>query len=273
MKQLSLLEFQGIPSPQPADVVAVAESVINDLCLTPPINPKLVASALDVSRIVETELDVSGCLVCDGRDVTIKVRASDGPARRRFTIFHECVHTFFRGFEQRTRYRCSPSAVRRQAADLESMCDLGASSLLLPRKFVRADLLCADFGIETLVRMAKRYGASLEATGHRMVDLSPYPTLFIVLEPDLKPSQNKESGAKPKLRVRAARGGGGWPFVPKHKSVSPGSPLGRALAGEDVQEQTILNEVTREQVPNVEVSARLFPFRNKRRVLALYRRT
>lgn len=272
MQQLSLLEFQDIPSPQPAHVVAAAESVIDELSLTPPINANLVASSLDVSRIEVTDLDVAGCLICDGREVTIRVRASDGTARQRFTIFHECVHTFFRGFEQKTRYRCAPSALRTRGVDLEAMCDLGASSLLLPRKFLQADLFEANFGMRTLLDVAATYESSLEATGYRIVDLAPFPTLFVVLEVGLKPSQCGDFRATPKLRVRAARSKGGWPFVPRHKSVSPNSPLGRALRGEVVHEYATLNEITREPVPNVEVSARLVPFRDKERVLALYRR-
>ena len=272
VNQLSLLEFQGLPEPGPADVVAVADSLIRELALTPPIDPSVVASYLDVSRIEETELDVAGCLICDGGEIAIKVRASDGVARRRFTIFHECVHTFFQGFEQQPRYRCAPSVRPGRGSDLEAMCDQGASSLLLPQRFLQADLVNADFGIETLMDVAETYEASLEASGHRIVDLSPYPTMFVILEDSLKPSQRGDPSAEPRLRVRTARGQGGWPFIPRHKSVSIDSPLGRARQGEVVHEHTILDELTREPVPDVEVSARILPYNGRKRVLALYRR-
>ena len=272
MKQLSLLEFQRLRQPRPTDVIAVADDVIEELALTPPIDPGVVASYLDVSRIEETELDVAGCLICDGHDIMIRVRASDGAPRRRFTIFHECVHTFFRGFELQPRYRCEPSAIPKADNDQEAMCDQGASSLLLPRKYLGADLLNADFGIETLMEVAETYEASLEASGHRIVDLAPYPTLFVVLEVNLKPSEFGDPRAEPKLRVRAARSRGDWPFIPAHKSASADSPLGRALRGEVVHERTILDELSREPVPDVEVSARIVPHNGRERVLALYRR-
>ena len=273
MKQLSLLlEFHRLRHPGPTDVVTVADSVINDLALIPPIDPAVVASYLDVSRIEETDLDVAGCLICDGQGVTIRVNASDAEARRRFTIFHECVHTFFRGFESQPRYRCSPSVSPRKDNDLEALCDQGASSLLLPQRYLRPHLANADFGIQTLMDVAETYQASLEASGHRIVDLAPDPTMFIVLEDSLKPSQRGDPHAEPKLRVRTARGRGGWPYIPTHKSVSTDSPLGRATQGEVVHEQTVLDELAREVVPDVEVSARMVAYNGRKRVLALYRR-
>ena len=273
MKQLSLFEFQRLCNPGPADVAATADAVIAELALTPPIDTEVVASYLDVSRIEEMELEAAGCLICDGRDVSIQVRASDGVLRQRFTIFHECTHTFFRGFELQPRYRCAPSVMPGRDEDLEAMCDQGASSLLLPERYLRANLLEADFGMATLMDVAETYQASLESSGHRIVDLAPSPTLFVVLEVNQKPSEHYDPHAEPKLRVRTARGTGGWPFIPPHKSVSDNSPLGRALQGEVVHEPTTLDELSRESVPNVEVSARLVPNNGRMRVLALYRRS
>jgi len=272
MKQLSLLEFQRLRQPGPTDVAAAADSVITELALTPPIDPAVVASYLDVSRIEETDLDVAGCLICDGRDITIKVRAADGETRQRFTIFHECVHTFFRGFELEPRYRCSPSARPVQNNGLEAMCDQGASSLLLPQAYLKADLADAGFGIGTLMTVAQKYQASLEASGHRIVDLAPYPTMFVVLEENTKPSQRGNPRAQPRLRVRTARHRGDWPFIPPHKSASIDSPLGRAMQGEQVHEHTTLHEISRTPVPDAEVSARMLPYNGRKRVLALYRR-
>lgn len=272
MEQLPLFRFMRLRNPGAADVVAAANAVVDELALSPPIDPGVVASYLDVARIEEVDLDVAGCLICDSGHITIKVRASDSDGRRRFTIFHECVHTFFRGFELQPRYRCAPSAAPGPADDLEAMCDQGASALLLPRKHLRADLHEAGFGIKTLMEVSDTYRASLEASGHRIVDLAPYPTLFVVLEVSLKPSERGDPRAEPKLRVRTARGRGDWPYVLKHKSVSINSPLGRAMHGEIVHERTILDEITRIPVPDVEVSARVVPYNGRTRVLALYRR-
>jgi len=271
MKQLSLLEFDRLRQPSPADVVALADEIIAELTLEPPINPAIVASYLDIARIERADIDVAGCLICDDGDMTIKVRIRDGVARQRFSIFHECSHTFFQGFERQPRYRCAPSSTPGQNADLEALCDNGASALLLPRSFVRSDLLQADFGVDTLMEMAATYEASLEATAHRMVDLSPFPTLFVVLEERLKPSEHDKPDAAPKLRVQTARGRGRWPYIPKHKSVCGRSPLARALEGEVVNELTTLDGISSTRVEGVEVSARLIPHRGLRRVLALYR--
>ena len=272
MNQLSLLKFQRLREPGSADVASLADAIVKELGLEPPIDHNFVTSYLDVSGIEETELEVAGCLICNGQDVTIHVNASDSMSRQRFTIFHECTHTFFRGFKQEPQYRCTPSAMPGRDGDLEALCDHGASSLLLPQRYLGDHLLEANFGIATLMDVAETYEASLEATGHRIVDLAPYPTLFIVLEVGQKPSERYNAHAEPKLRVRAARGSGDWPFVPKHKSVSMGSPLWRALQGEVVHERTTLDEPSSVPVPNVEVSARLVPHHERMRVLALVRR-
>ena len=55
-------------------------------------------------------LDAAGCLICSGPTLAIWIRASDRWERQRFTICHECGHTFFPGFALQPRYRCSPAA-------------------------------------------------------------------------------------------------------------------------------------------------------------------
>lgn len=274
-QQLSLLEQHRLTHPQATDmehVVRWADEVISELALEPPIDPALVASYLGVARVESHDIDVAGCLVCQKTTLVIKVRRSDPTARRRFTVCHECCHTFFPGFERKPQFRCNPALEDRAALSIEHLCDVGASELLLPRRHFIADLADASFGVTGLSELAERYEASLEATGHRIVSLSGEPVLFVVLEPANKPTDRR--GAAPKLRVRTTRSNGSFPFILKHKSVSPGTPLHRALEGEIVHEVTVLEEVCAKPMKDVEISARLVPYgldEQRMRVLALVR--
>lgn len=272
-KQLSLLEFARLRSPGVGDVAATADDIIEELGLEPPIDPGIIASYLGVRRIDRAPLDVAGCLICGSQGVLIKVRDSDSHTRQRFTIFHECVHTWFPGYQHRVQYRCEPTHELSGNGELEALCDSGASSLLLPRRFVVRDLEQAGFGVPALREVADKYDSSLEATGHRIVDLAREPTLFVVMEVKNKPADRNDPHAEPKLRVRTARGTPqAWPYIRPYKSVSDGSPLARALEGEVVREHGALEEIGASRVDDVEISARLVPHGGVQRVLALYRR-
>jgi Zn-dependent peptidase ImmA (M78 family) len=274
-RQLSLLEQHRLTHPQASDaehVVRWADEVIAELGLEPPIDPAIVASYLGVARVETDDLDVAGCLVCQRMTLIIKVRRDDPAARRRFTICHECCHTFFPGFARQTQFRCNPRIEDERARSLEQLCDAGASELLLPRRHFERDLAKMPFGVEGVSELAAQYEASLEATGHRVVIVSSEPILLTILEVANKPRD--KPGAHPQLRVRSSRSNAAFPFVRRHKSVSPGTPLHRALEGEVIHEITALDEICAEPMNDVEVSAKLCPYgpgRQRLRVIALVR--
>lgn len=274
-RQLSLLEQQRLTHPAATDadhVVRWAGEVIHELGLEPPIDPAIVASYLGVARVETDDIEVAGCLLCHQATVVIKVRRHDPRGRRRFTVCHECCHTFFPGFARQPQFRCNPALTDRPDQMLEQLCDVGASELLLPRRHFSADLAAAGFGVNGVVELADRYDASLEATAHRVVTVSEDPMLFVGLEVATKPRDLP--GAEPKLRVRVSRSNGTFPFVLRHKSVSPDTPFDRALQGEVVHEVNKLDEICAQPTGDVEISARLFPYGpggNRLRVLALVR--
>jgi hypothetical protein len=272
--QLSLLEQQRLSHPDASDaehIIRWGADVIEALDLEPPIDPAMVASFLGVAEVQPEQLDFAGCLLC-GRDrIVIKVRRGDPPGRRRFTICHECTHTFFPGYRRLPQYRCNPSRDGASDRGLERLCDVGAGELLLPRKYFVRDLSDVGFNLDGMEQLAGHYQASLEATAQRMVTLSRSPALLIVLEPRTKPRESGDPDAVAKLRVRASRSQGTWPYIPRHKSVEKGTLLHRAFEGEIIHEKTSIRGLTREPLVDVEVHARLFPYDHgrTRRVIAL----
>lgn len=292
----SLLETERTRRQGAADadcVRAIAARVVRELDFTqPPVDVEMVASYLGVSEIRrDVHLLEAGCLTCDGNRLEIRVRAGDGPARQRFTVCHECGHTFFPGFARQTRYRCTPgqvqppslraspsglvSPVDREARELEQLCDLAASELLLPEALFAPDARASVFALSSVIALTDEYEASLEATARRFVLSQPEPSAFVVFRPAQKPSEYG-SDAPAQLRVTASTiSGGGWPFIPRHKSVQVGGPFERALQGELVHEMAMINDIF-PTPQHVEVSAQLFPYRRagqmEMRVLALLRR-
>jgi len=88
-------------------------------------------------------------------------------ARTNFTIAHEIVHTFFPKSVNGTRFRSIHAEQSREANELEQLCHLGASELLMPQEeFLEA--LGGDFGLHLIPRLTERFGSSYEATVFRL---------------------------------------------------------------------------------------------------------
>ena len=280
MEQLSLLELSRLNDPACDDrthVIRLAERVLDEIGAEPPIDVGMVASYQGVAAVKRCVLPNAGCLITDPRSgrVEIRLRARDNLRRQRFTGFHEITHTFMPGYQMTIQWRCDPSPGRMPKAEIETLCDIGASELLLPRRPVLDDLRGTDFGMATVLDLADAYDASVQATAHRVVELWPEDALLVVADVTTKPRD--VTGAAPCLRVSYSAASGSWPFIWRHKSIEEDEPLGRAFAGEAVDELAPLRGICVEEVSGLHVSARLCPYTDSGgerhdRVLALYRR-
>lgn len=286
---MSLLETERTRQPGASDgacVRAIAARVIGELeIVEPPVDVEMIASYLGVNEVIlDDQLVEAGCLACLGSRLEVRVRASDLPTRQRFTICHECGHTFFPGFARQTRFRCTPGAAPAStksrasavgaARQLEQLCDLAASELLLPQQIFVPEARGSVFDLSSVALLAERYEASLEATARRFVAAQSEPSALVILQVVQKPTE-RGSRALAKLRVTSSLATGSWPFIPLHKSVQVGSPFDRALQGELVHEMAVIKDLFKTP-QHVEVSAELFPWRLagqlEPRVMALLRR-
>jgi len=208
-----------------------------------PVDVRMLASFRGIAAIAEVDQLEAGCIFCEGERLLIQLRGSDSPERRRFTICHEILHTFFPGFREERRKRIDKTVGALDPDQFEEyLCDLGGAELLLPRQpFLAA--LPARPSFDDVIQLAAVFAASLEATAIRMVSLATVPMALVVLEPAWKPAEQRElarratqpalagleSGPPPKkLRVRWAYGPG-MAAIPKHKSVDDLSPLAEVL--------------------------------------------
>lgn len=280
-QQLSLLELHRLRDPSASDVAHVeriASEVIAELGERPPVSLEVVASYRDIAEIrLEDDLPFAGSLTPGPDRLVVRLRASDTPERRRFSGFHEVGHTFQPGYREVRNFRCDSGPGTLVRDPVESLADVAGAELLMPRSFFVADVLDADFGMDTVVALASAYEASIEATALRYVQLRPEPTLLIVLAPGVRKSERGDPDAVPELRVVYSRGRGAWPFVPRNKSAERGGPLHRAHLGELVDEMATLSDLELEG-PAVRISARPVGYRTptgglRDRVLALYEPT
>lgn len=255
--KLSMLEAARLRHPRIADsrlVADIASRLVYETGLEPPIDPRVLAAWQGVDRVEEASIGWSGSLVQTQSAFVITVNRRDHPRRQRFTICHEVSHTFMPGFWLEPQFRCTPAA-RPAPSDkeLEGMCDIGASELLLPRAHVTADLHGRDFGFDAVDVISGRYDASVLASAIRVVDLHHRPAILVKLS--LKNKPKDLPGAAPMLRIDWVHSQGRWPFVPRHKSVGNGNPLNDVVAGANLDGHYDLHDLLGHHDP-VFISAR-----------------
>lgn len=277
-RQLSLLEYARLREPARSDaehVELIAADVIRELGEEPPVDLDVVASYRGISRIELASIPMAGCLAPSPQEIVMILNRNDSRRRRRFTGFHEIGHSFQPGYRTRRNYRCAPSTAPRTSIDPEALSDAAAASLLLPQAHFQRDVRSSDFGLRTVVGLADRYDASIQATAYRFQRFWPEPVLTVVLEPGFRKAELGDPDAQPRLRVASVHATGTWPYVPLNKSASDGGSLWRALQGEVVDGATNLDELGIDMDSDLDVSARSFQYRvgdePRQRVLAVFR--
>lgn len=87
--------------------------------------------------------------------------------RVNFSIAHEIAHTFFPNSGNGARFRNLHAEDSKEANELERLCDLGASELLMPQEEF-LDATRGEMGLHLVAQLASRFGSSFEATVFRL---------------------------------------------------------------------------------------------------------
>jgi Zn-dependent peptidase ImmA (M78 family) len=95
------------------------------------------------------------------------------PASRvAFSIAHEISHTFFPNSLTGARFRSICHSSSKEANELERLCDLGASELLMPAAdFQRA--AAGNYSLQNAEALSSLFGSSYEATVFRLATAHP----------------------------------------------------------------------------------------------------
>jgi Zn-dependent peptidase ImmA (M78 family) len=89
-----------------------------------------------------------------------------------FTIGHEIIHTFFPNSRNGARFRSMTSPGSRESNELELLCHLGASELVMPIDEFQHQAN-GRFGLASVERLSSYFGTSFEATVYRLSTAHP----------------------------------------------------------------------------------------------------
>jgi predicted transcriptional regulator len=237
----SLLDHHGAEDDPEALICRLCNQLLANAGESAPVDLEVLASFRN-AEVTLNEQAQAEIIYWDGDRFKIKVRAADSDGRRRFSVAHGIVHTWF--FETDSTVSGSTSHWSR---DEEQLCDLGAAALLLPESEFRAKCP-SGVTMGDILELAAGFQASAEATALRAATLSPEPMAMVVLEMAVKPAEVKKMARQrlqpsflgleppavaPKLRVVKSFGQG-LAFIPRYKSVDDGSALAEILTADAI---------------------------------------
>ena len=142
----------------------------------------------------------------------IAINSSKPPRRRRYSLAHEISHTLFPDYDDTLRsagklWRDARKPMKTDAAnvELERLCDIGASELLLPEFAFRPLLLADGLSLDTVVRLSTLFDASLEATCRRATDITHERAMTLVVQPWDTETGKPTREYAPRASLRVAR--------------------------------------------------------------------
>ena len=239
----ALTLLTGIPDPAAA-MIACADNLLDEAGVTePPVPLKMLASFQGVRAIEKADMQPSGRLIAmprTGLALTgghiIQVNRAESTTRQNFTIAHEIAHTLL------PAYAAHPHDVEDvhtgdypPTAEEEHLCDVGASALLLPERWLRPAAQQRPPSLASLQDIARQFKASLEATARAVARLDVWPFALVFWEPGWRKADRAAAAQgdpiPPALRVtRAIAAPSFGVYIPRNKSVAEDTSIYQAYA-------------------------------------------
>lgn len=242
------------------------ELVALGVSMTPPIDPLAIARALGIAvqQVDEPQAGYDGALLesAEGRFTVLLNPRAGGPARRRFTLAHEIVHTLVPADPAHLRLR-TPVRRHRPDAALERLIDRGAARLLMPPETFGDDLAAAGLTPDGLQELARRYGVSREAAAVQAVVHWPRPAAVVFCDLARRPASDASTPLLrelPRWRVSKGFAGESFPVYPHPGlALAAGGAVERAaVTGREVRNDEEFGGV-RTRVTARPLSARVVP--------------
>jgi IrrE N-terminal-like domain len=155
-----LLELAGTASSVEEAISIVAGKVLSDVS-HPPIRLETLLEKLRISEIKTEGIPHSGELRPENGRFTIVCSTYLSPVRRRFTIAHEMAHAIF---------ELSGPNCPRKGFELERLCDMLATELLMPRGIFISHA-GTNLDADRIFELARTFQTSLAATAIRCAEL------------------------------------------------------------------------------------------------------
>lgn len=143
----------------------------------PPFDVFQYAEMRNAQIVEEPNLPAHGILDKNGNGYIIKIDSELPLTRRRFTICHELVHTFFE--DASWKFRLGAKKVETESEEEEKLCDFGAAELLMPATAFKNFVSDRRRNFELVRDIAEIFQVSTEAAAIRVVRIVEEPFAFI----------------------------------------------------------------------------------------------
>lgn len=188
----------------------------------------IVASMCGISEVVPMNIEQRGG---EKRDAVLVPNVSGGrsiiynPAvprsRLAFSIAHEIIHTFFPSSIHGARFRNICASESREANELERLCDLGASELLMPLNEFQKAAGTTGHSLSAALDLMEIFGSSFEATVFRLASAHPGIAVAGLLRYRLRVGEQRQKRASSQtLLFPFTPSGNGDEVQPKYRRQS-----------------------------------------------------
>lgn len=143
----------------------------------PPFNPIKLAELMDI-QLKPSEFIKDARISLENETPVIEYNPNQRYSRINFSIAHEIAHTFFPDWKEEVRNREPKENV--QEKELEILCDIGASEILLPYANFSLDANSLTTELKSLFDLSEKYQASLESVFLRYCEVINNPCAIFV---------------------------------------------------------------------------------------------
>jgi Zn-dependent peptidase ImmA (M78 family) len=142
-------------------------------------------------------------------------------SRLAFSIAHEITHTFFPNSIRGARFRNICASESREANELERLCDLGASELLMPLDEFQNAAGTTGYSLSTVSDLMEIFGSSFEATVFRLASAHPGIAVAGLVRYRLRVGEQRQRrAASQTLLFSSTPSGAGEEVQPKYRRQS-----------------------------------------------------
>jgi O-acetyl-ADP-ribose deacetylase (regulator of RNase III) len=200
----SVLALAGDADPEivvSAKAEQLALAALSDGWAGPPYDPFELARRLEIPVVARDDLYDARIVPGTGKGFTLEYNPSRPRGRVRFSVAHELAHTLFPDAADQIRYRSSHEERSGDDWQLEMLCNIAASEVLMPTGTF-PQLMGESLDIDHLMDVRRQYDVSTEALLLRLTKLVEEPvTMFAASRP---PTTKALDGP---LRIDYWRGG------------------------------------------------------------------
>jgi hypothetical protein len=207
----------------------------------PPFDIRLLATLLGIKAKATNLISVEAQIIPIGGQFELLFREDVSDNRLNFTFAHEISHTLFPDCGEMVRERNARHKGFDPNKEIENLCNIGASHILMPSPFFEEDLLRVGSSLQVVDNLSEKYHASREATILRMISASKFPCVAVYFRygynkkelAALSDNSVMDDKIQPRLRIASAIPSKNFSlFLPRNKSIPNSSILYNLFKGE-----------------------------------------